>query len=254
MKTINFLYLSLFSIIFLNCSGIERSRDVDIYSDGSPKEIHVFTGNPPKMELAKILFISSFGDTAITINVLEEDTLMPEIKKEIVKTKFDNGDNMIVEHWTILGHDETLVEIHYFDETGDILKVDDKVNGTIRKYEELHPDLERWMKPEDNPFKEYLHGTWNVASHFTNKKYLAEFKGGAYTISEIDYSGNKFWEEMYSINYVWNFIVELRMLNKGFPKNRIKPGKRVNFQLTIDTKDKFDMENDKNHFIFYRKK
>ena len=28
----------------------------------------------------------------------------------------------------IFGHDETLTEIHYFDNTGDILQIEDKVN------------------------------------------------------------------------------------------------------------------------------
>lgn len=237
----------------MNCSGNEKSKVVDIYSDGSPKEIEIYTGNPPKMELSKILYISSFGDTAITINVEDGDTLMPEIKKEIIKSKFDDGQSMVVEHWIIKGHEETLAEIHYFDNTGDILKVDDKINERIKKYAELHPDLERWMKPENNPFKDYLHGQWDVVSNFSGKKYLIEFKGGAFTFSEVDYSGKKSWEEMYSINYNWNFILDLRMLNKGFPKDRIKPGKRVNYQLKIDTKDKFEMENEENHFTLTRK-
>ena len=86
------------------------------------------------------------------------------------------------------------------------------------------------------------------------KKYLAEFKGSAYSYSEIDYSGTKKWEEVYSINYIWDFGLEFRMLNKGFPKDRINPRKRDNYLLAIDTKDKFDMENDENYFEFNRRK
>ena len=254
MKFLNFLYLTIISFFILQCSGIEKSKVVDIYSDGSPKEIEIYTGNPPKMELAQILFISSFGDTTIIINVADGDTIMPEIKKELTKSSFDNGTPMIVEHWTILGHDETLAEIHYFDETGDILQIDDKVNETLRKYAELHPELKRWMKPEINPFKDYLHGKWDVTSKYSGKKYLAEFKGGAYMFSEVDYSGKKIWEEMYAVNYIWNFELELRMLNKGFPKDRINPGKKVHYQLKIDTKDNFEMENDENYFGFNRVK
>lgn len=254
MNTNKFLYFIIFNILFLNCGGIERSKIVDIYPDGSPKEIEIFEGNPPKMELAQILFISSFGDTAITINVIDGDTIMPEINKEIVKSKFDNGESMIVDHWKILGHEETLTEIHYFDETGDLLQIDDKVNETIRKYAELHPEIERWMKPENNPFKNYLHGIWNGVSNYNGKKYIIEFKGGAYSIAEVDYSGTKKWEEMYSINYNWHYEIGLRMLNKGYPKDRIKPGTRDNYLLEIDTKDKFDMRNNREHFTFTRQK
>ena len=254
MNKIHFIYISFFSIIVLNCSGNEKSKVIDIYADGSPKKIAIYIGNPPKMELSKILFISSFGDTAITINVQDGDTLMPEIKKEIIKEKFDNGKSMIVEHWIIHGYDEKLVEIHYFDDTGDILKVDDRINERIKKYAELHPNLEKWLKPEDNPFKNYLNGQWDVISSLTGKKYLSEFKGGTYISSEVDISGKKYWEEMYSINYNWNFNIDIRMLNKGFPKNRIKPGKRFNYQLKIDTKDRFEMINEQNNFIFTRKK
>lgn len=251
MRIVNFLYICFLCTILLNCSGNEKSKVVDIYPDGSPKEIEIYIGNPPKMELSKILFISSFGDTSITINVEDGDTLMPEIKKEIVKSKFDNGQSMIVEHWTINGHEETLAEIHYFDYSGDILKVNDKINERIKKYAELHPELGNTPSP-NNPFKDYLHGQWEVVSNFTGKKYLSEFKGGVYTFSESNSSGGKKWEEMYSINYNWNFILDLRMLNKGFPKDRIKPGKRVNYQLKIDTKDRFEIENDENHFTFTR--
>jgi hypothetical protein len=254
VKVVKILNLIIVCLFTLNCSGIEKSKVVDIYSDGSPKQIEVYAGNPPKMELSKYIFISSFGDTSIIINVQDGDTIMPEIKKEIVKSKFPNGNNMTVEHWVILGHDENLTEIHYFDETGDILQIDDKLNGTLRKYAELHPDIKRWMKPEINPFKDYLHGKWDVISKYTGKKYLAEFKGSAYSYSEIDYSGTKKWEEIYSINYIWNFGLEFRMLNKGFPKDRIKPGRRDNYLLAIDTKDKFDMENDENYFEFNRRK
>jgi len=254
MKVVKFLYLLTFCIFILQCTGIENSKIVDIYSDGSPKQFEVYTGNPPKMELSQLIFISSFGDTSIIINVQDGDTIMPEIKKEIVKSKFDNGNNMTVEHWIILGHEETLAEIHYFDKTGDILQIDDKINSTLRKYAELHPDIKRWMKPEINPFKDYLHGKWDVTSKYSGKKYVAEFKGSTFTYGEIDYSENKKWEEMYSINYIWNFGLEFRMLNKGFPKDRIKPGKRDNYLLAIDTKDKFDMENDEKYFEFNRKK
>ncbi|MAJ44947.1 MAG: hypothetical protein CMF96_09430 [Candidatus Marinimicrobia bacterium] len=251
MKTIKVLFINFLCFILFNCSGNEKSKVVDIFPDGSPKEIEVYSGNPPKMELSKILFISSFGDTAITINVEKNDTIMPEIKKEIVKQKYDNGQSMIVEHWIILGLEENLAEIHYFDNMSDILKIDDKINGRIKKYAELHPELGNTPSP-NNPLKEYLYGQWNVASKFSGKKYLSEFKGGVYTFTEINNLGKKLWEEMYSINYNWDFNIVLRMLNKGFPKSRIKVGRRVNYQLNIDTKDRFELIDAENQFIFTR--
>ena len=158
MKQLSYIFLYILCILILQCSGNEKSKIVDIYPDGSPKEIEVYKGNPPKMELNKILHISSFGDTSMIVNIEDGDTLIPEINKEIIKSKFKNGQSMIVDHWKIRGHSETLIEIHYFDETGDILKIDDKVNNRVKKYAELHPELERWDKPENNPLKNYLHG------------------------------------------------------------------------------------------------
>ena len=253
MKQLSYIFLYILCTLILQCSGNEKSKIVDIYPDGSPKEIEVYKGNPPKMELNKILHISSFGDTSMIVNIEDGDTLIPEINKEIIKSKFKNGQSMIVDHWKIIGHSETLIEIHYFDETGDILKIDDKVNNRVKKYAELHPELERWDKPENNPLKNYLHGFWHVESNFTGENFLSEFKGGSYVLSKIDKNSNKIWEEIYGINYNWYFNLDLRMLNKGFPQNRIKPGKRISYQLKIDTKDKFEMENERERYTFIRK-
>ena len=94
-----------------------------------------------------------------------------------------------------------------------------------------------------------------VESKTNQKKYHAEFKGGVYSISETNYTGKKKWEEFYSVNYNWEYILEFRMLkNKGFPKERIKAGKRESFQVIIDTKDNFDMVNESKKFTFKRNK
>ena len=97
------LNILFFGVIFIQCSSPEDSVPVDIYQDGSVKEIEVYAGDPPKRYLAKRIYISSFGDTSMIINIEEDDTTMAEIKKEIVKSTFDNGENMIVEHWKIFG-------------------------------------------------------------------------------------------------------------------------------------------------------
>ena len=136
MKFSYILNILFCGFIFIQCTSKEKSKIVDIYSSGGTKEIEVYAGDPPKRYLAKRIYISSFGDTSMIINIEEDDTTIAEIKKEIVKSTFDNGEKMIVEHWTIFGHDETLSEIHYFDNTGDILQIDDKVNGNLRKYAE----------------------------------------------------------------------------------------------------------------------
>jgi hypothetical protein len=251
LKFIKFLIIPIVGLFFTNCSSPEKSKIVDIYTDGSPKEIEVYAGNPPKRYLSKIIFLSSLGDTSMTINVEDGDTLMSEIKKEIETQTFDNGNKMIVQHWTILGHSETLTEVHYFDNMGDILQVDDKINGTLRKYAELHEDLKQWQKPNE-PFKNYLHGKWDVSLKNSSKKYIAEFKGSAYSIAELDKIGEKKWEEFHSVNYLWNFELGFRMLNKGFPKESIKAGKRENFVLHIDTKYKFLMEGNSNKYLFSR--
>jgi hypothetical protein len=243
----------MMGIFLIQCSSPEKSKVVDIYTNGSPKEIEVIAGNPPKRYLSKRIYLSSFGDTSIIINIEDDDTLMTEIKKEITTSTFDNGEKMIVQHWTILGHEETLTEIHYFDETGDILQIDDKINNVLRKYVELHKNLKMWQKPAD-PFKKYLHGKWDVTHKSNRKKYIAEFKGSLYTIAELDNSGEKKWEEFHSINYLWDYELEFKMLNKGIPKNRIKPGKRENFILQIDTKYLFLMEGRNQSLIFKRQK
>ena len=252
MKLPYILNILFFGFIFIQCSSPENSVPVDIYQDGSVKEIEVYAGNLPKRYLSKRIYISSFGDTSMIINIEEDDTTMAEIKKEIVKSTFDNGEKMIVEHWTIFGHNETLLEIHYFDNTGDILQIDDKVNGTLRKYAELHEDMAKGDFSGNNPFKKYLQGKWDVKSNSSNKKYQVEFKGSVYSIAELDYSGSKKWEEFHSVNYNWEYILDFRMLKKGYPKERIKAGKRESFQLVIDTKDKFDMENNSKKYTFNR--
>ncbi len=252
MKITYSIIILIFGLFFTHCSSPEKSKIVDIYSDGSPKEIEVYAGNPPKRYLSKIIYLSSFGDTSMTINVEDGDTLMPEINKEIETQSFENGNKMIVQHWKILGHSEILTEVHYFDDTGDILQVDDKINGVLRKYAELHEDLKRWLKPENNPFKNYLHGKWDVTSKNSKQKFLAEFKGSAYSIAELDKVGTKKWEEFHSVNYLWNYELEFRMLNKGFPKSRIKSGTRENYILHINTKYDFLMEGNSKKYSFSR--
>ena len=42
MKQLSYIFLYILCILILQCSGNEKSKIVDIYPDGSPKEIEGF--------------------------------------------------------------------------------------------------------------------------------------------------------------------------------------------------------------------
>ena len=105
-------------MIFLtNCSAPERAKIVDIYTSGEPKELEIYEGKHPNIELVRRMFLSSYGDTVIVININDNDTIIHKMEKFLIIERHKNDSSKLVHKMIINGLNETLAEIQYLDST-----------------------------------------------------------------------------------------------------------------------------------------
>ncbi len=241
----HFLYfLILQCTFFWNCSGPERTKVVDIYVNGDPKELEIYEGNPPKIELAKRMFLSPYGDTVLVIDVIENDTITHEIIKFLVIEKHKNDSSKLVHKIILEGMEETLAEVQYLDDTGDTLKIENKIEGYEKSYLDLHEDLNK-----SDGLKAYLQGNWEGVQNKTGKRFAVEYQGNSSTFQEFDRNGKTVYEEISAANYEWNFVMRHRIM-RGQPKEKIKKGKTYFRTLTILTKYQFRLGDKKGPIVF----
>ena len=241
----NFQFFFLITIVFFwNCSSPERSKVVDVYMNGDPKELEIYEGNPPKRKLARRMFLSPYQDTMVVIDLRENDTIVHEIEKLLVIEKHKNDTSKLVHKIILKGLEETLVEVQYFDDTGDTLKIENKVEGYEKSYLDLHENLNK-----TEGLKVYLQGKWEGFQTKTGKRFMIEYQGSSSTFKELDRGGNATYEEVTATNYEWNFIVRHRVM-RGFPKEKIEKGKTYFRSLTVLTKYQFRLGDKKGPIVF----
>ena len=183
-------------------------------------------------------------DTVIVIDVIENDTIIHEIEKFMLIEKHKNDSSKLVHKIILKGLNETLAEIHHLDDTGDTLKIENKIEGGEKSYLDLHKNL-----VNSDGLKNYLQGKWKGKQRKTGKHFEVEYQGSSAIFQELGRKGDVVFEEITAANYEYNFIIRQRVM-RGFPKEKIDRGKTFFRSLTILTKYQFRLGDKKGPIVF----